>query len=29
LFGKRSFAMRLFAAGAREMLVLAPRDSDA
>jgi two-component system sensor histidine kinase KdpD len=29
LFGKRSFAMRLFAAGAREMLVLAPRDGDA
>jgi two-component system sensor histidine kinase KdpD len=28
LFGKRSFAMRLFAAGAREMLVLAPRATD-
>ena len=27
--GKRSFAVRLLAAGAREMLVLAPREGDA
>src|SRR5665213_1503365 len=29
LFGKRSFAVRVLAAGARELLVLAPRDPDA